>query len=434
MPFCPPARTFSFSPLPSQRPFCTEAALQQNIRQGGRCQPEGKEAGPRDSRTRPLLSARQRSGATPPPRAMQHSPAPAVLVTTRQIQNVHTGLDLSVPEYQEIHGKMMSGHVEYRIVVVTRLAAFKSAKHKPEDVVQFMVSKKYSEIEELYQRLAARYPQASLPLLPRKLLFVGESDICERRAMFNDIMKFISKHEDLATSPELLEFLGTKSTSAIDFKGKNIPDDKEKEDEENEALDFFKEEKTPDLISQLSSVENAKKGGEKEKEEEEEEEEDLDPLGIIRTKKKKKVSAPAPPTKEEKPKLTIFEEEVDPDEGLFGPEKDFSSVGPTKKMKENLKLFEDPDLGGAVRLGDSLLLPAACQHRQPVLNTDPEEDTEELLRLPALLTAIFSWGVTAACSSLPHLCLCLVTEEQNGIREWLGLEGTSGDDLIQPTC
>lgn len=58
----------------------------------------------------------------------------------RQIQNTHTGLDLSVPEYQEVRGKMMSGHVEYHIVVVTRLAAFKSAKHKPEDVVQFMVN------------------------------------------------------------------------------------------------------------------------------------------------------------------------------------------------------------------------------------------------------------------------------------------------------
>ncbi|NXT75421.1 H1BP3 protein, partial [Zapornia atra] len=196
----------------------------------------------------------------------------------RQIQNTHTGLDLSVPEYQEIRGKMMSGHVEYHIVVVTRLAAFKSAKHKPEDVVQFMVSKKYSEIEGLYQRLTARYPKASLPLLPRKVLFVGESDICERRAMFNDIVKSISKDEDLATSPELLEFLGTKSSSAIDFKGKNIPDDKER-DEESEALDFFKEEKTPDLISQLASVEDTKKG---EKNEEEEEEEDLDPLGLIR--------------------------------------------------------------------------------------------------------------------------------------------------------
>ncbi|KAM7060860.1 HCLS1-binding protein 3 isoform 2-T2 [Acridotheres tristis] len=308
----------------------------------------------------------------------QRGAAPAVLVTTRQIQNTHTGLDLLVPEYQEIHGKMMSGHVEYHIVVVTRLAAFKSAKHKPEDVVQFMVSKKYSEIEELYHRLAARYPQVSLPLLPRKVLFVGESDISERRAMFNDIMKFISKDEDLATSPELLEFLGTKSSSAVDFKSKNVPDDRKKEDEENDALDFFKEEKTPDLISQLLSVENVKKGEEKE-EGDEEEEEILDPLGIIRTKKTKKTLVP--PAKEEKPKLTIFEEEVDPNEGLFGPEKDFSSIDPRRKMKENLKLFEDPDLGGVVRLGDSLLLPAACEHSKHVLSRDPEEDTEELLRV-----------------------------------------------------
>ncbi|NWU81339.1 H1BP3 protein, partial [Onychorhynchus coronatus] len=306
----------------------------------------------------------------------------SVFSSLRQIQNTHTGLDLSVPKYQEIHGKMMSGHVEYHIIVVTRLAAFKSAKHKPEDVVQFMVSKKYSEIEELYQRLTARYPQASLPLLPRKVLFVGESDICERRAMFNDIMKSISKDADLATSPELLEFLGRKSSSAIDSKGKNMPDDKDEEDEEDEAMDFFKEEKTPDLISQLLSAQNVKKGEEKE---EEEEEEVLDPLAdflfllCFRTKKAKK--ALAPPTKEEKPKLTLFEEEVDPDEGLFGPEEDFSSIGPRKKMKENLKLFEDPDLGGVVRLGDSLLLPDACENSKCVLSGGPDEDTEELLRV-----------------------------------------------------
>ncbi|NWX90947.1 H1BP3 protein, partial [Nothoprocta pentlandii] len=310
----------------------------------------------------------------------------------RQIQNTHTGLDLSVPDYQEVRGKMMSGHVEYHIVVVTRLAAFKSAKHKPEDVVQFMVSKKYSEIEELYHRLAARYPQASLPLLPRKVLFVGESDICERRAAFNDIMKSISKDEHLATSPELLEFLGTKSTGVIDFRSKNIPDDKDKEDEENEVLDFFKEEKKPDVISQLMSVKNAEKGHKIEEEEQEEDEEALDPLGIMRiaadflvsyvfrTKKTRKVSA-SPAKKEEEPKLTLFEEEVDPEEGLFGPEKDFSSVGPRKKMKQNLKLFEDPDLGGMVRLGDSLLLPAAVESRELVLNRSPEEDTEELLRV-----------------------------------------------------
>uniref|UniRef100_A0A8C8RR98 HCLS1-binding protein 3 n=1 Tax=Pelusios castaneus TaxID=367368 RepID=A0A8C8RR98_9SAUR len=315
----------------------------------------------------------------------RQSAAPAVLVTTRQIQNSHTGIDLTVPEYQEIRGKMMSGHVEYHIVAVTRLAAFKSAKHKPEDVVQFMVSKKYSEIDEFYQKLTACYPQASLPLLPRKTLFVGESDIRERRVVFNDIMKLISKDLELATSPELLEFLGTKSTSVIDFKGKNVPEEEEK-DESNEVFDFFKEESTSDVIpqSKLVKVQDA----------EEEEEEDVDPLGIIRSKKPRKPTPPA--AKEDKPKLTIFDEEVDPDEGLFGPVKDFSSFSSKKNSsaKESLKLFEDPDLGGMVKLGDSLLLPTACASRDNYsLSTSLQEDTEELLRVEEDLERL--WKVSS---------------------------------------
>jgi hypothetical protein len=76
-------------------------------------------------------------------------------------------------------------------------------------LLSFQVSKKYSEIEEFYQKLSSRYTAASLPPLPRKVLFVGESDIRERRAMFNEILRCISKDAQLAGSPELLEFLGT---------------------------------------------------------------------------------------------------------------------------------------------------------------------------------------------------------------------------------
>ncbi|EHB02365.1 HCLS1-binding protein 3 [Heterocephalus glaber] len=201
----------------------------------------------------------------------------------RQLQNVHTGLDLSVPQHQEVRGKMLSGHVEYQILVVTRLAAFKSAKHKPEDAVQFLahqecafthadsqepqdsadraakpaqeasvfmgarcpvyraagmstleeqgssdicplpgtwgpqlsVSKKYSDIEEFYQKLSRRYAAASLPPLPRKVLFVGESDIRERRAMFSEILHCVAKDVQLAGSPELLEFLGPSLNSFL---------------------------------------------------------------------------------------------------------------------------------------------------------------------------------------------------------------------------
>lgn len=57
----------------------------------------------------------------------------------RSLQNEATGIDLQVPLYHEIRGTMMTGHVEYQIIVVTRLSAFKSSKHKPGDIVQLVV-------------------------------------------------------------------------------------------------------------------------------------------------------------------------------------------------------------------------------------------------------------------------------------------------------
>ncbi|XP_030051447.1 HCLS1-binding protein 3 [Microcaecilia unicolor] len=306
---------------------------------------------------------------------------PTVLVTTRQIQNSHTGIDVSVPEYEEIRGKMMSGHVEYRILVVTWFAAFKSAKHKPEDVVQFVVSKKYSEIEEFYHKLTSHYPHISVPPVPRKVLFVGESDIRERRAAFDEIMKFISKDKDLATSSLFLEFLGSKSTNIVDAKSKNIFDNEhEEEEKESEPLDFFKEDNTPDMDPRFKTLTiPGPKKTEDQKVEEEEEEEDLDPLGIMKTKKIKK---PASAVKDENPqskpkaKLSLFEE-VDPDEQLFDTAKDSSSTRTT----DDLKLFDDPDLGGMVKCGDSLLLPTAYSSKKEVFRSSLEEDMEELFRI-----------------------------------------------------
>lgn len=70
----------------------------------------------------------------------------------------------------------------------------------------------------------------------------------------------------------------------------------------------------------------------------------------------------------------------------------------------DVKLFEDPDLGGVVRLGDSLLLPAACEKREHIPNTGPEEDTEELLRylfsnMALLLSLSSTWGLKIASST-----------------------------------
>lgn len=71
------------------------------------------------------------------------------------------------------------------------------------------VSKKYSDIDEFYNRLVSQYPKIALPAMPRKVLFVGEDDIKERRAAFDELVKFIAKNPTLATCSELLEFLGT---------------------------------------------------------------------------------------------------------------------------------------------------------------------------------------------------------------------------------
>lgn len=46
----------------------------------------------------------------------------------------------------------------------------------------------------------------------------------------------------------------------------------------------------------------------------------------------------------------------------------------------NLKLFEDPDLGGRVTIGDSLLLPNAYQNKEASALTKQDEDVDELFR------------------------------------------------------
>ncbi|CAK6434890.1 unnamed protein product [Pipistrellus nathusii] len=308
---------------------------------------------------------------------MQRPPA---LVTSRRVQNAHTGLDLAVPQHQEVRGRMMSGHVEYQILVVTRLAAFKSAKHKPEDVVQFLVSKKYSEIEEFYQRLSGRYPAARLPPLPRKVLFVGESDIRERRAVFHEILRCVSQDAELAGSPELLEFLGTSSAGVADpgSRGVCALDTGSPAGDEGEAPDFFQQQEGAEGPPSPGRKEDAGESSE-------EEEEALDPLGIMRSKKPK-----ARPEAAAKPRpsarLTLFDEAADHEAGLLGPRRPRSAGGPAEHApaRDPLTLFDDPDLGGAVPLGDPLLLPAAPGSGEASVELFRlEEDLDQILNLGA---------------------------------------------------
>uniref|UniRef100_A0A4X2LRE7 HCLS1-binding protein 3 n=2 Tax=Vombatus ursinus TaxID=29139 RepID=A0A4X2LRE7_VOMUR len=118
--------------------------------------------------------------------------------------------------------------------------------------------------------------------------------------------------------------------------------------------------------------------------------------------------APAGPGRESRPKLTIFDDEADEDDKLFGAQ--LSHAAPHAPSRDSLRLFEDPDLGGKVSLGDSLLLPTACErHQEPALgpaHTDindglfgVDEDLEKILSLgseprPQALPRAKPWGPT----------------------------------------
>lgn len=300
---------------------------------------------------------------------------PDGLVTSRTLQNEATGIDLLVPLYQEVRGAMMTGHVEYQIIVITRLVAFKSPRHKPGDVVQLVVSKKYSEMDEFYYRLIARYPKFPLPAMPRKTLFVGESDIRERRVTFDDLMKAIAKHPTLATCLEVMEFLGAKSGD-VDVKARNVLLGEEPVEEEEEDNFFLGDEASapstrrpaaqPRKPSHIEENENKTHGDDDE--EEQSEEPYLGPLG--NTKSITKKAKPPPKPKPTNAPLFGDDEPVDTDFFHF----------PNKEG--HLKLFEDPDLGGTVNLGDSLLLPTAhAQQAEPSAGLFLDEDTDSLFRI-----------------------------------------------------
>ncbi|XP_073424395.1 HCLS1-binding protein 3 isoform X1 [Dendrobates tinctorius] len=327
----------------------------------------------------------------------------APVLTSRQVQNVHTALDMWVPEYQEIRGKMMTGHVEYQIVVVTSLPAFKSSRHSPDDVVQFVISRKYSEIEEFYHKFSSLYPKYSLPPFPRKVLFVGETDIRERRAAFNDIVKAIANEKELATSSELRDFLGSNFGDFIESKSVRLYVNY------SEDGDFFKDEAPAEdrLLQMASKLQNRKTEVQEEPEEEEEEEEvDLDPLGIMKEKRIKKkfiAKKTEDPKLPPKPTLALFDDEVDPDSELFKASANNSAkIKKTYKLSEDIKIFEEQDLGGIVKVGDSLLLPSACGDN-PSFKPSTAEDTDALFRVEEDLEKLLSLGMKTKNKPKPQI-------------------------------
>ncbi|CAH1772312.1 unnamed protein product [Owenia fusiformis] len=132
---------------------------------------------------------------------------PPVTVTVREIKNKDIGLDISVPNHNEISGKMTST-IEYHVVVVTSLDCFKLPKHKETDNVQFMIKKTMGDFDDFHKKMTAAFPGTILPPLPPKTLFTSDKLARERRNALDHLLKVIHKVPKLVNHPIFLEFLG----------------------------------------------------------------------------------------------------------------------------------------------------------------------------------------------------------------------------------
>ncbi|XP_048731246.2 HCLS1-binding protein 3-like isoform X2 [Ostrea edulis] len=198
--------------------------------------------------------------------------------TTRELKNKETGIDVTIPRVTQEKGLLQSTY-EYQVVVVSNLPYFKSPKHKENDVVQFMVKKKFSVFEDLWLKIYEKYPATVLPPLPKKTLLVNDKVATDRRAGLERFLSFLACTPKICTSSLLLEFLGVNAIKAGKFtkeglKGEggtgeneaekgdteNIPSDTGKsglfgdDDEDEDDEDLFDQKDTEDVSEILQST------------------------------------------------------------------------------------------------------------------------------------------------------------------------------------
>ncbi|KAL3892419.1 hypothetical protein ACJMK2_004627 [Sinanodonta woodiana] len=236
---------------------------------------------------------------------------PAATITVRELKNKDTGIDLSIPTYQEVPGRLGSVF-EYNVVVVSRLSYFKSPKHKETDNVQFTIQKKFSEFEDLHSKMTAKFSGTMFPPLPKKALIVNEATAKERRGGLENFLKFLSRTPKLSTSSLLLEFLGVNAVKAGKFRRLEVVEGMDEEDEEEESVRKTEDQgeqenvKEPDTGSKMNLFD-------------EEQEEDTD----------------------------LFVE-GDMDRGDTDISAEIKTTAVTQSTRGETKLFEDIDLGGGI--------------------------------------------------------------------------------------
>eukprot|EP00112_Aurelia_sp_Birch-Aquarium-sp1_P008250 Seg1904.3 transcript_id=Seg1904.3/GoldUCD/mRNA.D3Y31 product="Vacuolar protein sorting-associated protein 37A" protein_id=Seg1904.3/GoldUCD/D3Y31 len=166
---------------------------------------------------------------------LSHSKEPRINLPW-ELKNKVTGIDLMVPDYEEKAGRI-SKTATFNVIVITRLFYYKTPRHKESDVVQFLISKRFEEFEDLYQKLNARFPSVLFPALPAKSMIVNTSVLLARKKFADELMHLVARTQKLCCSPMILEFLGvrkpSKSTQQTIVVSEDIYEEKKTEEVES---------------------------------------------------------------------------------------------------------------------------------------------------------------------------------------------------------
>lgn len=179
----------------------------------------------------------------------------SVTLTNRELKNRATGIDIRVPQHEQVSGPF-GGSVLYHVIVVTRLFYFKTpSKHKESDVVQFMIPQKYEVFEELCNRLTQKFPSVVFSPPPKKTFISSDAVITERRLYMEEVLQQIAHTPKLACSSLVLEFLGAKRghndinrlevTQSV--KDEDSSEQKNSKEEVVEDIDLFAETDKTDI-------------------------------------------------------------------------------------------------------------------------------------------------------------------------------------------
>ncbi|XP_054712819.1 HCLS1-binding protein 3-like [Uloborus diversus] len=179
---------------------------------------------------------------------------PSVILKT--LKNEETGIDISVPRFEEEEAPLGGISILYEISILTKIDLFKTSLHKSEDVVHFSIFKAYREIEEFVNKLKKKFPGISLPAIPKYSLAENYTDQ-EKLQALNEFMEDLSKNREICVSPIFTQFIRINPNQLTSLKSCTTSDITQNFESGTEKDIFLKMKKKTDSEDKQSFLQSS---------------------------------------------------------------------------------------------------------------------------------------------------------------------------------